>query len=134
MIRGVADKPGVNLGSKPIKSSHAASERRTERRLLCSNLVEVSWSGMNGHRRTEIGVLENLSREGIGLCLYPGTPLERGIELSIGANQMEFTGCVMQCNARENGYFVRLRLAVPREWADGFVPEHLFDVTLLDLL
>jgi hypothetical protein len=133
MNRRVADKPGVNLPSNPVQPTRDASERRTERRLLCSHLIEVSWSGTNGHRRTEIGVLENLSREGFGLCVWLGTPFEQGTELSIVANRVKFTGCVTQCSARENGYFVGLRLAEPREWSDGFVPNHLLDVTLLDL-
>jgi hypothetical protein len=74
-----------------------------------------------------------LSREAFGLCVCLGTPFEQGTELSIVANQVEFTGCVMQCSVRENSYFVGLRLVEPREWTDGFVPKHLLDVTLLDL-
>jgi hypothetical protein len=87
---------------------------------------------MKGHRRTEIGVLENLSRNGFGVCIYIGIPFERGTEMSILANRVEFTGCVRQCISRENGYLVGVELKAPCRWPDGFVPEHLLDVTLLE--
>jgi hypothetical protein len=109
------------------------AERRTERRLLCSNLVQISWSGSKGHPCREIGVLENLSRGGFGVCIHLSVSIRRGTELSILANQFEFRGRVVQCNPRESGYLVGLELDKPCEWEDGFGPEHLLDVMLLNL-
>lgn len=114
-------------------NSKVAAERRTERRLLCSNLVQISWSASTNHRRTEIGVLENVSSSGFGLCIHLGTPIEWGTALSVVANQVEFSGRVMQCSVRENGYLVGLELNDPGEWDDGFAPEHLLDFMTLSL-
>jgi hypothetical protein len=129
----MADKHDVKLSSKVLKSIRPGVERRTERRLLCSNLVKISWAGTRGHRCTEIGVLENVSKRGFGLYVYLTMSLKRGTELSVVANRVEFNACVMQCSCRENGYLVGLALDEPCEWVEGFGPEHLLDVTLLDL-
>jgi hypothetical protein len=108
-------------------------ERRAERRLLCSNLAQVCWIGPRGNPCTETGVLENVSKGGLGLCIHAEVRPEPGIEISIWANRVEFKGRVRQCDVRENGHLVGLRLEVPCEKVDGVGLEHLLDVTQFDL-
>jgi len=110
---------------------HSEVDRRAERRLLCSNLVQVSWIASNGVRRAEFGVLEDLTASGFGLSMHFDAPPECGTELSILANRQRFAGRVVQCSRREDGYLVGLELDEPCEEVDGL--EHVLDVTLLDL-
>jgi hypothetical protein len=86
---------------------------------------------MNGHRQTDDGVLENVSSSGFGLSIHLSTALARGTELSIVLNRKAFTGVVTQCNFRESGYLIGLRLDERCERFDGL--DHLVDVTMLDL-
>ena len=44
-------------------------EHRTDRRLLCSDLVTVRWTGARGFTREEVAVLEDFSRIGAGLFM-----------------------------------------------------------------
>lgn len=121
----------MNVSSKPFRPGHPESERRTERRLLCSNLVQVSWSAVNGQRHQEVGVLEDLSKNGFGLSLHTDSRLACGTGISIVANGKQFTGSVTHCRLREGGYHVGFQLD---EDCEGFAdPEHLLDVAALDL-
>jgi hypothetical protein len=130
----MADKVLVMLVS--LKSKCVNQNRRADR-LLCSNLVQISWMGAHRRFRKEIAVLENISKAGLGLALFVGVPLESGTELSILANGLELSGQVIRCVFRENGYIVGLEL--DKRWTfvpgsvDRFTPEHLLDVNLLDL-
>ena len=113
----------------------AEQDRRTEHRLLCSNLVQISWVGSNDRWRKETAVLENISRGGLGLALFVSVPLEIGTALSVLANGIELSGIVRQCSLLQNGYFVGLELdrVLTAGEADSFTPEHLIDIDLLDL-
>ena len=115
----------------PLKYPDSESERRAERRLWCSNLVKLSWLGMDGIRRSEIGLLEDVSSKGFGVSMDIAAPLVAGTELSVLANRERFTGRVTQCTSRADGYFVGLELDTPCEQVDGM--EQVLDVTLLDL-
>jgi hypothetical protein len=110
-------------------------EKRANNRLLCSDLVRLTWSEPGGARRAEIAVLENMSLSGVGLFL--GVHVSDGSEIKIAANDASLTGAVRSCKFRENGYVVGVELDPESRWAQepnsGFVPEHLLDVSLLEL-
>lgn len=127
----MADKSDVSKALILVIPLRSEPERRAERRLLCSNLVEICWSGINGRRHSEFGVLEDLTCSGFGLSMHFDAPPECGTELSILANRQRFTGRVVQCTSREDGYLVGLELDEPCERVDGL--EHVLDVALLDL-
>jgi hypothetical protein len=130
----MADKVLVMLVSLKLKVTNC--KRRADR-LLCSNLVQISWVGAHRRVRKEVAVVENISKAGLGLALFVGVPLESGTELSILANGLKLSGHVTRCVFREDGYMVGLKLN--KRWtfvpdpADRFTPEHLLDVNLLDL-
>jgi hypothetical protein len=115
----------------------AERDRRTEHRLLCSNLVKISWVESNDRRRKETAVLENISRGGLGLALFVSVPLEIGTALSVLANGIELRGLVRQCSLLQNGYIVGLELdencVLTAGEADSFTPEHLIDLDQLSL-
>lgn len=123
-------------GSRKTKSAKKHfCEPRGCKRVLCSDLVRLSWSEPGGARRAEIAVLENMSRAGVGLFL--GVQIPDGSEIKIAGNDVVLTGSVRRCVFRENGYVVGVDLNEDSRWAQepdsGFVPEHLLDVSLLDL-
>ena len=123
-------------GSRIQKSDAQRScERRGTKRLLCSDLVQLLWLDPKGERCREIVILENLSLAGVGL--FMGVPVAKGTEVQIMANELQLAGRVKHCLFRENGYIVGLELDSDSKWAQEpgreFVPEHLLDVSLLDL-
>jgi hypothetical protein len=110
-------------------------ERRGSKRLLCSNLVRLTWSEPSGERRVEIAILEDMSLSGVGLFL--GVHVPDGSKIKIWANDLLLSGAVRSCQFRENGWIVGVELDPDSKWAQqpnsGFVPEHLLDVSLLQL-
>jgi hypothetical protein len=102
---------------------------------LCSDLVQLLWLDANGARRREICILENLSLAGVGL--FMGVAVTEGTAVQLVANDLQLSGLVKLCLFRENGYVVGLELDSNSKWAQepgsDFIPEHLLDVSLLDL-
>ncbi len=121
---------------KPNRSRKTHScERRTAKRLLCSDLVRLSWTDSRGSHQAEVAILENLSLSGVGL--FTGVKVSEGSEIQIAANDVSLTGFVRACRFRENGYVLGVELHSDSKWAQepnsGFIPQHLLDVSLLDL-
>jgi hypothetical protein len=132
----VSDKICVKFQeSRPNKTARHTCERRESKRLLCSDLVQIQWVESGGAHYREIGILENLSLAGVGL--FTGVAVPEGTEIQIVANDVQLVGYVKQCIFRENGYIVGLELDSKSRWAQpegrDFLPEHLLDVSLLDL-
>lgn len=132
----MSDKIFVKLqGPRPNRSARHTCERRESKRLLCSDLVQLQWVESGGAHYREIAILENLSLAGVGL--FTGVAVPEGTEVEIVANDVQLVGYVKQCIFRENGYIVGLELDSKSKWAQAagrdFLPEHLLDVSLLDL-
>ncbi len=93
------------------------------------------WYEAGGQKRREIVILENLSLSGVGL--FMGVAVPEGTTVQLIANDVSLGGQVRQCKFRENGYIVGLELDADSKWAQEpgseFLPEHLLDVSLLDL-
>jgi hypothetical protein len=132
----VTDKVSVRFrgSQKSIRGPHAC-ERRGSKRLLCSDLVRVYWNDAAGTSFHEIAILENLSLAGVGL--FTGVPVPQDVDVHIKGEGTELVGRVKQCVFRENGYIVGMELDAASKWAQNpgqeFVPQHLLDVSLLDL-
>jgi hypothetical protein len=123
-------------GSRVNKpEAHHNCERRGSKRLLCSDLVQLLWTGSNGAKHREIVILENLSRAGVGL--FMGVAVPAGTPVQLIANDLPLNGRIQHCVFRENGYIVGLELDPDSQWAQEpgseFIPQHLLDVSLLDL-
>lgn len=112
-----------------------ACERRGSKRLLCSDLVQLSWQDAKGEYFREVAILENLSLSGVGL--FTGVPLPPNVEIHLAGAHAVLRGKVKQCVFRENGYIVGIELDDDSKWAQepgrSFLPQHLLDVSLLDL-
>ena len=115
--------------------AHHKGQRRGSKRLLCSDLVQLLWRDANGAPRREIVILENLSLAGVGL--FMGVPVPEGTAAQLVANDLKLSGQIKRCLFRENGYVVGMELDPDSKWAQEpgkeFLPEHLLDVSLLDL-
>lgn len=121
--------------SQSSKAKRYSCERRGSKRLLCSDLVQLSWKDTRGEHFQEVAILENLSLSGVGL--FTGVPIPQDVDVRVAGAQAVLTGRVKQCAFRENGYVVGMELNEDSKWAQEpgqtFVPQHLLDVSLLDL-
>lgn len=121
--------------SQTTKAKRPSCERRGSKRLLCSDMVQLSWEDAKGDRFREVAILENLSLCGVGL--FTGVPVPKDVDIHLAGAQAILTGRVKQCTFRENGYIVGVELNADSRWAQepgrAFVPQHLLDVSLLDL-
>ena len=77
-------------------------ERRSEVRMLCADMMEVSWKDEAGRRRHGMGLLEDISPSGACLQLETSVPL--GVEIRWECPKQEFKGRVQYCVYREIGY------------------------------
>lgn len=113
------------------KSVCTGRERRGEFRLLCSDLVRLSWLDGPSRGRTEFAVLENVSAA--GASVLAGVPVADGSRLRILAPQTEFTGTARHCSRVDNGYLVGIAFDPDCRWSENsYVPEHLLDPANLD--
>jgi len=119
------------------KDKSPENNRRSEHRLLCSNLVQLSWIGNDRRPCKEMAVLENISKGGLGLAIFVSVPIEIGLAVSLLANRVELGGHVRRCAYRQNGYILGLELEEKYQLTEGFVDsftlEHLVDIDRLDL-
>lgn len=132
----MADKVIVStLNAHNDPGKRHSCERRSSKRLLCSDLVQLSWRDEKRRSYREVAILENLSLSGVGLFTGVPLPLETHIDMA-GADAV-LRGKVKQCAFRENGYVVGIELDEDSKWAQEpgytFLPQHLLDVSLLDL-
>lgn len=101
-------------------------ERRSERRLLCAELVEVIWRDSFGAEKRRIGNLEDICTNGI--CVQLETAPEAGTRIRMLYESGELAGVVKYAYYRDEGYFVGVELEPHSRWsAAEFVPEHLLD-------
>ena len=105
-------------------------ERRTEPRMLCADMVNVSWKDPMGKRRRLTGLLEDISVS--GACLQLETAIPSGAEIRWSSRKKEFAGRVRYCVYREIGYFVGVEFAAGSKWSRRvYKPQHLLDLKVL---
>jgi len=105
-------------------------ERRCEVRMLCADMVKVSWKDALGKRRRSVGLLEDISSS--GACLQLETPVPKGAEIRWACPKQEFSGLVRYCVYREIGYFVGVEFKEDSHWSQRtYEPQHLLDLEQL---
>jgi hypothetical protein len=101
-------------------------ERRTDPRLLCAELVQISWKDGSGRKRRRVANLEDISLTGI--CLQMESRLPEGALLSMQYGDGELIGTVRYCMFRDNAYFIGIRFEEGCRWStQHFRPQHLLD-------
>ncbi|MFL6451557.1 MAG: PilZ domain-containing protein [Bryobacteraceae bacterium] len=104
-------------------------ERRSDKRMLCAELVEVLWE-QDGRQRRRIANLEDISLSGI--CLHVEKPISAGTRIVMRYGDGRLFGTVRYCVFREIGYFLGIQLEENCRWSSlHFRPEHLTDPTEL---
>jgi len=108
------------------------SEKRTEPRLLCADLVRVKWRDNQGRRKAEIMNLEDISLS--GACIQSESRVLKGTTVSFHYGNGTLPGIVRYCVYRDFGYFLGVEFTEGCQWpSNEFRPKHLFDPkTMLD--
>jgi hypothetical protein len=101
-------------------------EKRSEARMLCSEMVEVRWNRL-GRQRQISANLEDISASGV--CLQAEEAIPAETVLSVLHPSGEFTGRVRYCVYLQIGYFVGVQFEPGWKWSpDIFKPQHLLDL------
>ena len=101
-------------------------ERRVESRMMCADLVEVSWTEGSGPRRRAIANLEDISL--VGACIQVDQALPLHTKVRIGYGSGELCGKVRYCVYREIGFFAGIEFDPQSRWSQSeFEPRHLLD-------
>ena len=102
-------------------------ERRSERRLMCAELVKVITTNQSGAEEEAFANLEDISAS--GACVQLEAAIERGADLEIVCSKCRLKGKVRYCRFAEIGYDVGVQFHNPGAWDRRiFEPEHLLDV------
>ncbi len=101
-------------------------ERRIDHRLLCAELVELTWEDGSGRKRQRVANLEDISLSGICLQVEKEIPAGTAITMSFGDGKL--VGVVRYCVFRDIGYFLGIQLEEGCRWStQHFKPQHLLD-------
>jgi hypothetical protein len=131
----MSDKLVVKLREVRLSRASRQKSEKDVKRFLCSDIVQLLWSGLDSFSHREVAVLENLTKSGAGL--FMGVPVPCGIEAQLFINDAQLAGRIRRCAFAGNGYIVEIELPshskASRILGENFVPEHLLDISLLDL-
>ena len=106
------------------------ADRRREPRLLCADLVTVTWVDQKGAKRKEIANLEDFSDH--GACLQLESEIRSGTVVEILAGKARVRGEARYSREDELGWFIGIQMAAGTTWPKvGFQPKHLLDPRIL---
>ena len=101
-------------------------DRRNNTRLLCAELVQLSYRDESGHQRRRVANLEDISLS--GACLQVDKRVPDGTSVVIRYGDGELVGTVRYCSFRDTSYFLGIRFEEGCRWSTKhFRPEHLLD-------
>jgi PilZ domain len=102
-------------------------ERRTNFRMMCADVLEVSWTDQKGTKRSAAALLEDISET--GACLQLEVPVAIGSEIRWSCPKQDLVGRVRYCDYQEMGYFVGVEFHAASKWsANVYEPQHLLDL------
>lgn len=100
--------------------------RRVEPRMLCADLVDISWKDQAGRTRRGVANLEDISLS--GACLQVDRPVLLGADIRISYPNGELLGFVKYCVFREIGYFLGIEFHPGNQWSQrSYRPQHMLD-------
>lgn len=101
-------------------------ERRIDPRLLCADLVQVSWKDASGREWKRVANLEDISISGI--CVQVERPILPGLTVNVSYDHGKFSGIVRYCLFRDIGYFLGIEFDEGCRWSKKhFRPRHLLN-------
>ena len=105
-------------------------ERSSEARMMCADMVEISWIDGSGNTGRAMALLEDISPSGACLQLDKAVPLMS--EVRWRSPKQAFSGIVRYCVYREIGYFLGVEFEGSTKWSKKmFKPQHLLDLQRL---
>lgn len=101
-------------------------DKRLEPRLLCADMVGLSWKEKGGRARKSVVNLEDISF--CGACVQVNSPIALGTPVRMAHAKGELAGFVKYCVFREIGYFIGIEFEPGTRWSQkSFEPQHLLD-------
>jgi hypothetical protein len=102
-------------------------DRRTKPRMLCADLVEITYQTPEGIEQQITANLEDISNTGV--CLQTEEEVPVGTRLEIKHSRGQFSGEVRYCKYSEPvGYFIGVEFAGDSQWTRRqFKPMHMLD-------
>ena len=102
-----------------------SKDARRSRREMCSDFVQVAWNNQQGKQCSDIGLIEDVTPE--GLCLNLGVPLPVSSLVRLHTKGFEGEGEVRYCRPSETGgHLVGLEFVNGSEWDRAkWRPKHL---------
>jgi hypothetical protein len=82
--------------------------RRLEPRKILICRISVSWEDQAGLPAMQVGLLEDRSLSGVGLCVPK--PIAVGTKVKIRGRRRELAGIVQHCRPEGTEYFIGVRL------------------------
>jgi hypothetical protein len=102
------------------------NDRRIETRMLCSDLIDITWKDKTGRSRHSVANLEDISLS--GACVQVDRPFPLNTVVRINHQKGELSGIVRYCVYREIGYFLGVEFEPGSRWSlREFRPQHLLD-------
>ena len=102
------------------------SERRSEHRLLCAELLRLEWAEVSGWQKTTTVLLEDISSQ--GACVQMEVPVSLGAQVELFYGSTMIPATVSYCEYREIGYYTGLAFEEGFRWSEqNFQPQHLLD-------
>jgi hypothetical protein len=101
-------------------------ERRTDSRLLCAELVQLTYRDESGYQRRRVANLEDISL--CGVCLQVEGRIPDGTRVIMRYGDGELIGAVKHCSFRDTSYFLGIEFEEGCRWSTKhFKPQHLLD-------
>ncbi|MBV9084588.1 MAG: hypothetical protein JOZ62_18085 [Acidobacteriaceae bacterium] len=101
-------------------------ERRNDARMLCAELVQLTYKDQAGYQRKRVANLEDISLTGV--CLQVEARVPEGCQVTIRYGDGELLGTVRYCVFRDTSYFLGIQFDEGCRWStQHFRPEHLLD-------
>lgn len=105
----------------------SSNERRSGKRELCADFVQVAWEDQQGRRISFVGLLEDVSPG--GLCVNLDVPVPLGQKVHLHTKGFEGEAEVRYCDLGEYGYQVGVEFVEGCWWdRQKWRPKHLLSL------
>ena len=102
------------------------SDRRQDARLLCAELVQVTYRDESGLQCRRVANLEDISLSGV--CLQMQVRIPDHAKVVVRHGDGELMGSVRYCASRDSSFFLGIEFDPGCRWSTKhYRPEHLLD-------
>ena len=120
----------LNFWTRIADTREMNQHRRQKKRNMCAELITISWTGDDGHSRSEMGTMEDISAT--CACIYLDHPIPAETELSLHYPQGKYQGKIKYCASQKIGYLLGIEFDNGSRWSRlDFQPAHLLELRLL---